>query len=51
MAGQPVYRLVFLMSIPRFELRNLAHYNVFLENLISINLYDWGNNKGTCRRK
>jgi hypothetical protein len=51
MAGQPVYHLVFLISSPRLELRTLAHYNTLLGNLITINLYSWGNSKGAGRCK
>ena len=39
------------MPSPRLELHTLAHYNIFLEKLISINLYDWGNSKVIGRRK
>ena len=45
------YRLAFLMPSPRHKLRTLAHYNTFLENLISIYLYDWGNVKDIDRSK
>jgi hypothetical protein len=51
MTRQLVCRLVFLLPSPRLELQTLAHYNTFLENLISINLYNWVNSKGTGIRK